>query len=233
MPPYPLATNPNRMTLAIFDLDNTLLGGDSDHEWGNFVISKALVDAEEHRARNDHFYEQYKMGKLDMNEFTQFAIGPVVGMNRERRDTLHLDFMREFIEPMMLPAALELLKKHRENGDFCLIMTATNRFITEPIAKRLAVDDLIATELEMLNDNYTGNVLGTPNFQGGKVKNLEAWLKAREFSLEDSVFYSDSFNDLPLLEIAGKAIAVDPDDTLRTRAVTKGWEIISLRAEQR
>lgn len=217
------------MTLAIFDLDNTLLGGDSDHEWGNFVSRKALVNAAEHQARNDYFYEQYKKGLLDMHEYAQFAISPVVGMGRDQRDALHQDFMRECIEPMMLPAATALLQKHRDKGDFCLIMTATNRFITEPIATHMAVDALIATELELKDDLYTGNILGIPNFQAGKVTNLEAWLQTHEFTLQDSVFYSDSFNDLPLLEKAGTAIAVDPDATLRARAEANGWDIISLR----
>ena len=217
------------MALAIFDLDNTLLGGDSDHAWGDFVSSKGIVDAKEHQARNDQFYEQYKKGVLNMLEYTKFAIGPVVGMTRTQRDSLHSDFMREFVEPMMLPAAFELLKTHRDQGDYCLIMTATNRFITEPIAKRLDVDGLIATNLEMRDDLYTGELVGKPNFQAGQVENLLTWLKGREFTIEDSIFYSDSFNDLPLLEKAGTAIAVDPDETLRAHAQSKGWSIISLR----
>ncbi|MDX1491035.1 MAG: HAD family hydrolase [Pseudohongiellaceae bacterium] len=217
------------MTLAIFDLDNTLLGGDSDHAWGDFVSTQSLVDPKEHQARNDYFYEQYKKGVLDMVAYTRFAISPVANMARAERDKLHLEFMHQCIEPMMLPAAEALVRKHKAAGDYCLIMTATNRFITEPIARRLEVDELIATELETQGEFYTGEVLGIPNFQKGKVTNLERWLQQGSFSMEDSIFYSDSFNDLPLLERAGKAVAVDPDDTLRQHAMEKGWEIISLR----
>ena len=223
------------MALAIFDLDNTLLGGDSDHAFGDFLISESLVDPVLHKSRNDAFYQQYKNGGLDMIAYTEFAIGAVRGMPRQERDALHQRFMKRFVEPMMLPAAEALLRRHREQGDYCLIMTATNRFVTEPIAARLGVDALIATDLEMEGDVYTGHVQGVPNFQDGKVCNLKHWLtqwNAREknpLSLEDSVFYSDSFNDLPLMEQAARAVAVDPDDTLRGIAQARSWEIISLR----
>lgn len=219
------------MTLAIFDLDNTLLGGDSDHAFGDFLISEGHVDAASHKARNDAFYEQYKRGALDMAAYTEFAIAAVTGLPREQRAALHAKFMESFVEPMMLPAALALLKKHRDAGDFCLIMTATNRYVTEPIAERLGVDALIATELETVDDCFTGKVAGIPNFQAGKVRNLELWLAEQDgqLSLDNSVFYSDSFNDLPLMEVASRAVAVDPDDTLRKIAQERGWEIISLR----
>lgn len=219
------------MALAIFDLDNTLLGGDSDHAFGDFLISEGLVDPVVHKARNDAFYEQYKCGDLDMAAYTEFAIAAVTGLPRAQRDALHEKFMANFVEPMMLPAALALLKLHRDAGDYCLIMTATNRYVTEPIARRLGVDALIATELELVDDCYTGNVAGIPNFQEGKVRNLKRWLtdQSEQLSLENSVFYSDSFNDLPLLEIASRAVAVDPDDTLRKIAQERGWQTISLR----
>ena len=219
------------MALAIFDLDNTLLGGDSDHAFGDFLISEGLVDALSHKARNDAFYEQYKRGALDMAAYTEFAIAAVAGLNRAERDALHAKFMARFVEPMLLPAALALLKQHREAGDYSLIMTATNRYVTEPIARLLGVDALIATELELVDDRFTGKVAGIPNFQAGKVRNLELWLaeKTGQLSMESSVFYSDSFNDLPLLEIAARAVAVDPDETLRKVAQERGWEIISLR----
>lgn len=219
------------MALAIFDLDNTLLGGDSDHAFGDFLISEDLVDPLTHKARNDAFYEQYKRGALDMEAYTEFAIAAVAGLTRLQRDSLHEKFMAGFVEPMMLPAALALLKQHRDAGDFCLIMTATNRYVTEPIAHLLGVDALIATELELIDDRLTGKVAGIANFQEGKVRNLELWLAKQEgqLSLDNSVFYSDSFNDLPLLEIASRAVAVDPDETLRKIAQDRGWEIISLR----
>ena len=219
------------MALAIFDLDNTLLGGDSDHAFGDFLISEGLVDPLTHKARNDAFYEQYKLGALDMAAYTEFAIAAVAGLTRSQRDSLHAKFMASFVEPMMLPAALALLKRHRDAGDFCLIMTATNRYVTEPIARHLGVDALIATELELVDDRITGKVAGIANFQKGKVRNLELWLakQAGRLTMDDSVFYSDSFNDLPLLELASIAIAVDPDETLRKIAQERGWKIISLR----
>lgn len=219
------------MALAIFDLDNTLLGGDSDHAFGDFLISEGLVDPLSHKARNDAFYEQYKRGALDMAAYTEFAIAAVAGLSRAQRDALHEKFMVGFVEPMMLPAALALLKQHRDAGDYCLIMTATNRYVTEPIAQRLGVDALIATELELIDDRFTGKVAGIPNFQAGKVRNLKRWLaeRAGQINLDDSVFYSDSFNDLPLLEITSRPVAVDPDETLRKIAQERGWEIISLR----
>lgn len=226
------------MTLAIFDLDNTLLRGDSDHSFGDFLISKGLVDAVQHKARNDYFYQQYKNGGLDMVAYTEFVVSALKGMSRAQREALHRDYMRDFIEPMMLPAAEALLRTHRQRGDYCLIITATNRFITEPIAARLRVDALIATDLELIDDEFTGRIQGIPSFQAGKVQRLTQWLEAYNaelapglatLSMQDSVFYSDSFNDLPLLERATRAVAVDPDDTLRGIAEARGWEIISLR----
>lgn len=219
------------MALAIFDLDNTLLGGDSDHAFGDFLISEGLVDPLTHKARNDAFYEQYKRGALDMAAYTEFAIAAVAGLTRAQRDALHAKFMASHVEPIVLPAALTLLERHRVAGDYCLIITATNRYVTEPIAQRLGVDAIIATELETIDDRFTGKVAGVPSYQKGKIHNLELWLakQAGQLNLDDSVFYSDSFNDLPLLELVTRAVAVDPDETLRKIAQERGWEIISLR----
>lgn len=225
------------MTLAIFDLDNTLLNGDSDHAWGEFLIGKGLVDPVAHKAGNDHFYQLYQQGNLDILAYVDFAISPVKGMPRAEREALQQEFMSSSVEAMMLPKAQALLQQHRDNGDYCLIITATNHFVTAPIAERLGVDDLIATDLELVDDNYTGGVQGIPSFQAGKVRRLQDWLQAynegrpagQQLSMENSVFYSDSFNDLPLLERAGKAVAVDPDPVLREQAIKRGWEIISLR----
>lgn len=218
--------------LAIFDLDNTLLGGDSDHAWGEYLIHAGLVDADEHRRRNDGFYAQYKQGVLDMNEYLEFAIAPVVGFSRARLEALHAEFMQLFVEPMMLPAAQQLIDRHKADGDMCLIVTATNRFVTQPIADRLGVHDLIATDLEENAGVYTGKISGIPCFKAGKITKLKDWLNVRgdnTLSLNNSIFYSDSFNDIPLLEAAAEAVAVDPDDTLRAHARNKGWQIISLR----
>ncbi len=217
--------------LAIFDLDNTLLGGDSDHGWGEFLINEGLVDAEQHRQRNDAFYEQYKAGTLDMTEYLEFVVAAIAGMPKPDRDALHDRFMQTIVEPMVLPQAERLLVAHKARGDFCLIITATNRFITGPIARRLAVDDLIATDLEEENDVFTGKISGIPSFQDGKIQKLQEWLEQRDdgLSLQDSIFYSDSFNDIPLLEVTTEAVAVDPDDKLRAHAEKQGWAIISLR----
>ncbi|MEX1198035.1 MAG: HAD family hydrolase [Pseudohongiellaceae bacterium] len=224
------------MKLAIFDLDNTLLGGDSDHAWGEFLIDEGLVDAETHRARNDAFYRQYQDGTLKIADYVAFAAEPIAGLNPEHLNTLHDAFMERFIHPLRLPKAMELLDSHRQSGDKCLIITATNRFITDPIARWLGVEELIATELETVDGIYTGKMLGTPCFQQGKVTRLREWLEshhrqsgAEMLTLDNSVFYSDSFNDLPLLEQAGEAVAVDPDDRLRDIATRRGWRVLSLR----
>lgn len=224
--------NPDMTRLAIFDLDNTLLAGDSDHAWGEFLISEGLADAAAHRQQNDAFYKQYQQGVLDMNQYLEFAIAPVVGFSRERLDQLHQRFMAQFIEPMMLPAAIALVKQHTAAGDTCVIVTATNRFVTEPIAAKLGVHALIATDLELAEDGFTGKISGIPCFQAGKITKLQDWLSAQSLptlTLPNSVFYSDSFNDIPLLEAAGEAVAVDPDDKLRSHAERRGWPVISLR----
>jgi HAD superfamily hydrolase (TIGR01490 family) len=220
--------------LAIFDLDNTLLRGDSDHAWGEFLISQGLADAESHRRQNDAFYAQYKAGTLDMTKYLEFAISPVVGFSRQQLDMLHEQFMAQFVEPMMLPSAQSLVNSHLNAGDICLIVTATNRFVTEPIARRLGVHDLIATDLEESGGVYTGRIAGIPCFQAGKINKLQEWIAARpdqSLDLKHSIFYSDSFNDIPLLEAAGSAVAVDPDETLHAHAQKRGWPIISLRLD--
>lgn len=224
------------MKLAIFDLDNTLLGGDSDHAWGEFLIHAGLVDADEHRRRNDAFYQQYQQGGLDMHAYVEFAVRPIAGMAPEQCRRLQTEFLERFIQPMRLPQAEALVRRHREQGDHCLVMTATNRFITEPIVRLFGVHSLIATELEQLDGVFTGRVAGQPNFRQGKVSNLGQWLErhnARDdttpLSLADSIAYSDSFNDLPLLREAAEAVAVDPDEKLRAEALERGWPVISLR----
>jgi HAD superfamily hydrolase (TIGR01490 family) len=224
------------MKLAIFDLDNTLLGGDSDHAWGEFLIDEGLVDAKTHRTRNDAFYRQYQNGTLDIADYVAFAAEPIAGLSPQRLKLLHEAFMERFIHPMQLPKAVALLDAHRQAGDQCVIITATNRFITSPIARWLGVGELIATELETVDGIYTGKMEGTPCFQHGKVTRLGEWLETRNerpgspaLSLDDSIFYSDSFNDLPLLEQAGEAVAVDPDERLREIAGQRDWRILSLR----
>lgn len=217
------------MSLAIFDLDNTLLGGDSDHAWGEFLCEKGIVDSDEYRRANDYFYDQYKNGGLDIYEFLDFALRPLATLNKEKLNTLHQQFMAEKIEPIILPKALELLKNHRERGDYLLIITATNHFVTGPIASRLGVDAIIATDPEMIDGNYTGKVTGIPCFQEGKVTLLNDWLSANPYTLEDSYFYSDSHNDLPLLQLVTNPIAVNPDETLEAHANEHLWPVLDLR----
>lgn len=217
------------MALAIFDLDNTLIGGDSDYLWGQFVCEAGIVDATEFSAENDRFYEDYKSGRLDILAYLRFALGPLKGQPRETLDAWHREFMARKIEPIMLPKAQRLIANHRDRRDDLLIMTATNHFITRPIATALGVDELVACEAEIVDGLYTGEPCGTPSYHEGKVTRLYEWLEGRDISLDGAYFYSDSHNDLPLLEIIDKPIAVDPDDILLARARELGWPVISLR----
>lgn len=217
------------MSLAIFDLDNTLIAGDSDHAWGEFLVKHQYVDAEYYRQANDRFHQQYTEGQLDIMEYLQFALAPLAEHDRSTLEQWRSHFMAEVITPMMLPAAQSLLAKHRDAGDTLLIITATNRFITEPIAEALQVDDLIAVEPEIIDNRYTGQIAGLPTFQEGKVTRLKQWLTHHQMTLAGSYFYSDSHNDLPLLEQVDHPVAVDPDPTLKARAKAEGWPIISLR----
>ena len=217
------------MALAIFDLDNTLLGGDSDHAWGEFLIGKGIVDAAEYGAANDNFFKAYQDGSLDIRTYLQFALQPLTRFSLDALKQLHDEFMRTKIAPLRLPKADALLAQHRERGDFLLIITATNAFITRPIAHALGVDAILATEPEISGDRYTGGFIGTPCFREGKVVCLREWLRDNSFDTAEAYFYSDSQNDLPLLNMVGKPVAVDPDATLRARAEQRGWPIISLR----
>jgi HAD superfamily hydrolase (TIGR01490 family) len=219
------------MPLAIFDLDNTLLRGDSDHAWGEFLIAQSLVDAASHGARNDEFYQQYTEGRLNIDDYVRFTMGPVLHYSLPELDALHKQFMAEFVRPMILPQAVELIEHHKNAGDNCLIMSATNAFITRPIADELGVHELLATELAMEGEHYTGDIAGVPCFQEGKVIRLRQWLELRndEYKIQESVFYSDSFNDLPLLKAVKVPVAVDPDAQLMEHAQKNGWRVISLR----
>ena len=217
------------MNLAIFDLDNTLLGGDSDYLWGKFLIDKSLVDPVLYERENQRFYDEYKAGTLDIYEFLEFSLAPLSKHSLETLSELHHEFMQSKINSIWLKKAEVLINKHRKNNDFLLIITATNHFVTAPIAKKLGVDDIIATMPEQKNNRYTGKVSGTPCFQDGKVKRLSEWLQKNNYSLEGSHFYSDSINDLPLLLKVTHPIAVDPDEQLKKYADEHDWPIISLR----
>ncbi|TQV77628.1 HAD family hydrolase [Exilibacterium tricleocarpae] len=217
------------MSLAIFDLDNTLIGGDSDHLWGEFLIGRQLVDAQHYKSENDRFYRDYQTGRLDIDAFLAFSLEPLARIPMARLQELHRQFMSECIAPIRLQKSDALLQKHRRRGDDLLIITATNRFVTAPIARLLGIDDILATEPEIKDGVYTGRHVGTPCFREGKVTRLQHWLQDYPGTLQDSSFYSDSINDLPLLQKVDNPIAVDPDDKLRQHAVEHGWDIISLR----
>ena len=217
------------MGLALFDLDNTLIAGDSDHLWGDFLVSQGRVDATEHKALNAHFYDQYKNGELNIDEYLAFALGPMTGMTKETLAPLQRQFVRDHIEPILLDAAFALLEQHRALGDTLVIITATNTLVTQPIADRLGVEHLIGCEAEIIEGCYTGKPTGMPSFAQGKVARIQTWCEENKKSMENAVFYSDSHNDLPLLRTVDRAVAVDPDDRLREEAVRKGWDVISLR----
>jgi len=215
--------------LALFDLDNTLLAGDSDHAWGEYLCQRGIVDASHYRARNDAFYQDYLAGNLDVHAYQNFCQEILGRSEMTQLQAWHEEFMREHIEPIVLSKGEALLRQHLEAGDKVAIVTATNRFITGPIAARLGVDTLLATECEMRDGRYTGRLTDIPCFQEGKVQRIERWLAETEQSLEGSYFYSDSRNDLPLLERVDHPVAVDPDPVLRAIAEERGWQVISLR----
>jgi len=217
------------MRLALFDLDNTLLGGDSDHAWGDYLCARGILDADTYKARNDEFYQDYLAGRLDLNEYLNFTLEILAATDVAQLDEWHRDFMRDCIEPIMLPKAAALLQQHRDAGDKLVIITATNRFVTGPIAERLGVETLLATEVEMVDGRYTGRSYDVPCFKEGKVTRLNRWLEENGYDLHDSYFYSDSMNDLPLLEQVTHPVVVDPDPRLHEEAQRRGWKEISLR----
>jgi len=217
------------MALALFDLDNTLLDGDSDYLWGCFLVEHGIVDGEVYESENRRFYDQYVQGSLDIHEFLRFQLKPLATHTRAQLEQWREKYLSEKIDPILLSKARDLLEQHRARGDERLIITATNRFITEPIARRYGVSHLLATEPEIVDGEYTGGVTGTPCFRAGKVERLHAWLQQNQLDLVGSWFYSDSHNDLPLLEQVDHPVAVDPDDTLKSHARRLGWPVISLR----
>ncbi len=217
------------MTLALFDLDNTLLAGDSDHAWGEFIADLGIVNGPEYRRRNDAFYDDYCRGALDIYAYQRFVLAPLVGIGMAELARWHQQFLREKIAPIVLPKAQALVESHREQGHTLVIITATNAFITAPIAKLFGIEILLATQPEQKDGFYTGEVEGVPCYREGKVLRLEQWLADRQESLTGSYFYSDSHNDLPLLSLVDHAVAVDPDDELRRQAEQRGWQITSLR----
>jgi len=217
------------VTLAIFDLDGTLLSGDSDYNWGQFLVEENIVDANTYKAANDKFYQDYLTGSLDIHEYLAFSLAPLVNFNQAQLVELHNQFMQKKIAPMMQDKALKLIQEHKNKGHFLMIITATNEFVTGPISKLLGMDHLIAPTPEVIDGRYTGSIIGIPSFQAGKVTRLNAWLKETGNTLEGSYFYSDSHNDLPLLELVSHPIVVDADDKLTELAKHRNWPNISLR----
>jgi len=220
------------MRLALFDLDNTLLSGDSDYEWGQFLVDRGVLEREQYEAQNRVYYEQYVAGTLDIHEYLGFALRPLAEHAPEELARWHGEFMRLRILPMIAPAARALVRRHLAAGELCAIITATNSFVTAPIAREFGIEHLLATEPERRDGRFTGRVAGTPCFREGKVRRLDEWLAGlgrRLDAFEESTFYSDSHNDLALLERVTRPIAVDPDEALAAEAGRRRWAVISLR----
>lgn len=220
------------MQLILFDLDNTLLAGDSDYEWAQYLIEKGVRDRGEHESKNLQFYEQYKSGTLNIYEFLDYQLKPLASHPQAQLKQWREDYVATKIQPMMTAKSRALVNSALKQTDYVLIITATNRFVTETIATAFGVKHLIGTEPEEIDGEFTGKVAGTPSFREGKVTRLEQWLAARDLgwdSFATTRFYSDSLNDLPLLNKVREPIAVDPDDTLRAHAQANGWPVISLR----
>jgi len=215
--------------IALFDLDNTLIAGDSDFLWGCFLVEQGIVDAALYERENQRFYDQYKVGELDIYEFLDFQLRPLSEHSLDTLQEWRKQYVEEKISPILLPRAQQLIDRHRQQGDTLVVITATNRFITGQIVELYDIPHLLATEPEMLNNQYTGKVTGTPCFQNGKVERLSSWLAENRQSLQDSWFYSDSHNDLPLLSKVTHPVAVDPDEILERHAGDNDWPIISLR----
>jgi HAD superfamily hydrolase (TIGR01490 family) len=220
------------MNLTLFDLDNTLLACDSDYEWGQFLVDRGVLNRHTYETQNAVFYEQYKAGKLDIHEFLGFALRPLAEHTPEDLDRWHADFMQTRIRPAIGAPARELVRRHLDAGDLCAVVTATNSFVTAPIAQEFGVPHLVATEPERSAGRFTGRVAGIPCFREGKITRVEAWLGGQGRRLQDfaqSSFYSDSHNDLPLLERVTHPVAVDPDPELAAVARARGWSAVSLR----
>ena len=222
------------MNLALFDIDNTLLSIDSDHAWGHFLVSQGVVDGPVYDRANDYFYSQYKAGGLNIFEYLEFALQPLAAHPRAQLDEWHEKFMATVIRPAITQSARDLVAGHLAAGDVCCCVTATNAFVTEPIAREFGVPHLIAIDLEEHEGRFTGKPRGIPSFQEGKIVRVEAWLQTMDQRISDypkSYFYSDSRNDLPLLERVSDPVAVNPDPVLLARAQERGWPVSDLHAK--
>jgi HAD superfamily hydrolase (TIGR01490 family) len=223
--------------LALFDLDSTLLPCDSDYEWGQFLARIGVVDGDDYTKKNERFYQDYKEGKLDIHEFLRFSLRPLAEHSRAQLKEWHDTFMKEVIQGQLRQKAIDLVKRHQDAGDLCCVITATNSFVTRPIVESFGIEHLVATEPATIGNNplanFTGEVKGIPNFREGKIQNLHSWLAAQELSFDKmphSYFYSDSMNDLPLLEEVSNPVATNPDERLRNEAIKRNWPILELFA---
>jgi HAD superfamily hydrolase (TIGR01490 family) len=217
------------VALAIFDLDNTLLAGDSDYLWGQYLVEREIVNRETYEKANLEFYEDYRAGKLDIERFLMFALKPLAEHEADTLFRWRSDFVERKIKPILLPQAQRLIDRHRDDGDVVVVITATNQFVTEPIVRLYGIEHLIATTPEFVEGRFTGRFVGTPCFREGKVSRLQEWLKQTGAELEGSSCYSASHNDEPLLALVDNPVAVDPDEDLLAIATTRGWPVISLR----
>ena len=220
------------MNLAIFDLDNTLLNGDSDYNWSLFLIKKGILDQSIYEQQNEEFFKDYQTGSLDIDAYAEFQFKPLRENERFFLNDLRNEYVATIIRPMITEKAKDLVNEHRSQGDQLLIITATNSFITKPIAALFGIEELIGTDLEEINNQFTGKIKGVASFQEGKVTRLNQWLDEKHLTLaqfDKTFFYSDSKNDLPLLRIVSHPVAVNPDATLNTEAKKNNWPIMSLR----
>ena len=217
------------MKLTIFDLDNTILKGDSDYSWIEFLINNNHVDGDFYRNKNDYFYDQYVEGKLDIHEYCEFALSTFIVLGKENAEKLLDIFMKEIIEPMINIYILRILHKHYEAGDMLLLASATNSILVNRIGARLEFKNIIGTDPEVKDGSITGKIFGDPAIGDGKLKKVVSWMRDNgKLDFSETTFYSDSINDLPLLESVEKPIAVNPDDRLREASVLRGWEIVDL-----
>lgn len=220
------------MNLAIFDLDNTLLNGDSDYNWSLFLIKKGILDQAVYEKQNEEFFKDYQTGSLDIDAYAEFQFKPLRQNKKSALNELRAEYVKTIIQPMITKKALDLVNQHKKQGDQLLIITATNSFITKPIATLFGIEELIGTDLEEVDGQFTGKIQGVASFQKGKVTRLHAWLKNKNLSFKDFkkiFFYSDSKNDLPLLSVVSNPVAVNPDPTLKFEAQKNNWPILDLR----
>ena len=218
------------MSLAMFDLDNTLIGGDSDYLWGEFLCEKGIIeDTASFQKMNEYFYQQYEVGKLDIYAWAEFSFKVLTEYSIDELNDLRQNFIHQKIEPIFLDKAQSCINQHKENGDTVLVITASNTFITAPIAKMYGINHLLATEPEFKDGHFTGKVSGTPCFQSGKIDNLMPWIEKHNKNLKGSYFYSDSHNDLPLLELVDNPVAINGDPRLTSTANKNGWPNLDWR----